>query len=364
MSQPPEIAGYAAEALRTLSPSQVQFLRKLPKAELHAHLNGCIPVHVLQELANARFCKTDAGEAVSSVPEAVRAGIEKLQHGVVLNEIYEFFGLFPAIYALTSTPEALGQAAHAVLALFLETSNGETEPQAAYLELRTGPRATPQMTRMQYLEAVLDEVERYPPERAALIVSLDRRMEAGVAEEVVNCAVELRKTGRRVVGIDLCGDPLAGDMQEFGKYFRSAKEAGLGVTMHISETDKNTLAETKQLLSYAPDRLGHATFLDAATREAIYSSNTCVEICLSSNLLCKTVGSLEDHHIKHYLECKHPIAICTDDTLPFRNSLLGEYALLMAAPPLGLGLSETEIEEIARMSMASRFPLPSTTTSL
>jgi adenosine deaminase len=32
--------------------------------------------------------------------------------------------------------------------------------------------------------------------------------------------------------------------------------------------------------------------------------------------------------------------------------------MLLAAPPLGLGLSEAEIERIARMSMESRFPLP------
>jgi len=46
----------------------------------------------------------------------------------------------------------------------------------------------------------------------------------------------------------------------------------------------------------------------------------------------------------------------TDDTLPFRTSLLGEYALLMAPPPLGLGLSEQEVETIAVMGMACRFP--------
>lgn len=49
----------------------------------------------------------------------------------------------------------------------------------------------------------------------------------------------------------------------------------------------------------------------------------------------------------------------TDDTLPFRNNLLGEYALLMAAPPLGLGLSEPEVTRIAEMGMQSRFKLPS-----
>ena len=48
----------------------------------------------------------------------------------------------------------------------------------------------------------------------------------------------------------------------------------------------------------------------------------------------------------------------TDDTLPFRNSLIAEYALLLAKPPLGLGLSTQDVERIARMSMASRFAPP------
>ena len=63
------------------------------------------------------------------------------------------------------------------------------------------------MTRTQYIEAVLAEVERFPPERAALIVSLDRRMTPAVAAECVDAAVRLRAAGRRVVGVDLCGDP-------------------------------------------------------------------------------------------------------------------------------------------------------------
>jgi hypothetical protein len=46
----------------------------------------------------------------------------------------------------------------------------------------------------------------------------------------------------------------------------------------------------------------------------------------------------------------------TDDILPFRNSILGEYALLMAPKPVGLGLTESEIETVARMGMESHFP--------
>lgn len=37
----------------------------------------------------------------------------------------------------------------------------------------------------------------------------------------------------------------------------------------------------------------------------------------------------------------------TDDTLPFRTTLLEEYALLLAPPPLGLGLTESTVRGIA-----------------
>src|SRR5580692_9248242 len=54
--------------------------------------------------------------------------------------------------------------------------------------------------------------------------------------------------------------------------------------------------------------------------------------------------------------CSPRAPLQTDDILPFRNSILGEYALLMAPNPVGLGLTESEIETVARMGMRSRFP--------
>ncbi|OBZ79487.1 Adenosine deaminase-like protein [Grifola frondosa] len=348
------IAGFAADALNSLSASQVEFLQRLPKAELHAHLNGSIPLPVLRELAYEFLAENISNPAHDvALPDLVRTGVEQLQRGVVLGEIHQFFALFPAIYALTSTPDALRRAAHAVLGHFLSCSDGY--PQAAYLELRTTPRETPSMNRLRYLEVVLDEVEKYPREQAALIVSLDRRMSPAVSMECVEHAIYLKKGGRRVVGIDLCGDPKAGNMDEFAQQFRTAKEAGLGITLHIAETEDCPAAETLQLLSYEPDRLGHATFLDEAAKKIVHTKEMCIEICLSSNLLCKTVPTLDDHHIRYYLGHDHPIVVCTDDILPFRNSLLGEYALLMAEPPLGLGLTEPEVEKIARMGMGCRF---------
>lgn len=196
------IVGYGADALQSLTSAQVHFLQILPKAELHAHLNGSIPYPVLQQLANEYQASAPGAD---NLPENIRLGLAKLQAGVVLDQIDDFFGLFPAIYAITCSPAPLRRATRAVLEHFLSEQHGPA--QAAYLELRSTPRETPAMSRRQYLEAVLDEVEQYPPERAALIVSLDRRMDVRVTAEVIECAISLRKAGRRVVGVDLCGDP-------------------------------------------------------------------------------------------------------------------------------------------------------------
>ena len=44
--------------------------------------------------------------------------------------------------------------------------------------------------------------------------------------------------------------------------------------------------ETKELLSCEPERLGHATYLDEEAKEVVLARRTCIEICLTSNLLC------------------------------------------------------------------------------
>ncbi|KAF9466930.1 hypothetical protein BDZ94DRAFT_1156864 [Collybia nuda] len=343
------IAGPAAAALRSLTPEQLNFIQKLPKAELHAHLNGSIPISLLQELAQEYIASPPHTSSISD--DIIQSGLKNLLDGPSINEIADFFTLFPAIYALISTPSSLARATRAVLRLFLD---GEY-PQCDYLELRSTPKETSEMTRETYLRVVLGELAYYGKQKTGLIMSLDRKMGPEVLRECVGIAIKLKSEGESLVGVDLCGDPTAGDMEALRTYFDDARSAGLGITLHIAETLQNPPQETLQLLSYSPDRLGHATFLDEQAKNLVLKNKTCIEICLSSNLLCKTVPTLESHHIRYYLQHNHPIAICTDDALPFRTSLPGEYALMLAQPPLGLGLSEAEVKAVGEMSMQARF---------
>ncbi|KAG8679313.1 hypothetical protein FRC11_003890, partial [Ceratobasidium sp. 423] len=348
------------QALNSLTPPQILFLEGLPKAELHAHLNGSIPISCLEQLAKNYKPQGDIGSA------DVAVSIQNLANGVQLNEIDDFFKLFPAIYALTSDVHSLGIAARAVLNEFLKprpsASGIEGAPavaQCGYLELRSTPRATPQMTRLEYVQTVLNEVEKFPTDKAAFILSVDRRMARVEADEVVDIAIQMKNEGRRVVGVDLCGSPLANDITVFGPPLTRAREAGLGLTLHIAETAQNSSEDTMSLLELVPagskGRLGHATFLDPAAQLIVLNRKLPIEICLSSNLLAKTVSTIDAHHVNDYMVIGHPMAISTDDILPFKTSLLAEYALLMAPTPLGLRLEEDEVQKIAAGGWESRF---------
>jgi hypothetical protein len=67
----------------------------------------------------------------------------------------------------------------------------------------------------------------------------------------------------------------------------------LGFLSNHLQTPANSEEETLQLLSYAPDRLGHATFLNEESKTVVRRSKTCIEICLSSNLLSVYLADLQ-----------------------------------------------------------------------
>jgi len=187
----------STQALESLSQEEIAFLTSLPKAELHAHLNGSIPLRCLKSMAKSL--------SVDKTSPAIEQGISALENKVILAKITDFFSLFPAIYALTSNTENVSVATEAVLEDFLGSIDGKP-PQCTYLELRTTPRSTDAMTKREYLMAVLKAMNKYTPDQCNLIVSVDWRMSAEQAMEIVELAVDLFKAGERIVGVDLCGD--------------------------------------------------------------------------------------------------------------------------------------------------------------
>lgn len=217
-------------------------------------------------------------------------------------DIVTFFPLFSSyIYHLVNDRSAIEFTTLTVLRDFADDG-------VVYLELRTTPRALAGesggsgLSKTEYVQAVLDTIKKFEESNdrmhTRLILSVDRRNTLAEAMEVVQLCRRFADQG--VVGIDLCGDPLKGDMVALSPAFEAARQVdGLGMTLHFGEVPHDE-AELKVLLGWKPDRLGHVIHLGHADGEVIKSvkdRGLGLELCLSCNVHAKmTEGGYKGHH--------------------------------------------------------------------
>lgn len=181
-----------------------------------------------------------------------------------------------------------------------------------YLELRTTPRTGPGVSKEQYVMAVLDCVDAFGAEKMStyMILSVDRRNTAVEAMEVVDLAIRYQPRG--IVGIDLCGNPLKGDVSIFREAFARADASGLKLTLHFAEVlASSSEMELRTLLSYNPVRIGHVIHVPKSIDQEIRDRKIGIELCLSCNVHAKLIeGGISDHHFGVWLGSTNPIALC------------------------------------------------------
>ena len=315
-------------------PSLHDFCRSMPKVELHAHLNGSISPSTIQKLLLRHGGSGGLQNDATAVPEVWKSTIAKGEK----RTLEDCFAMFKMIHTLVNDEEAVETVAHDVVTEFAEDG-------VVYLELRSTPRANPatNMTKKSYVEAVLRGIHKALSELTttaiyvALLLSIDRRHSVSEAQETVELASQYTspvwpESTVRVVGIDLSGDPTAGDVESLLPVLKSAKERGLKLSLHIAEVpDKNV--EIEQLLKLRPDRLGHGTFIHpcvGGTEEAVkmvIDHRIPIEVCLTSNVKSQTALNYDSHHFAFWWERDHPVVICTDDKGVFSTKLSEEYAI-------------------------------------
>ncbi|TRY70938.1 hypothetical protein TCAL_05937 [Tigriopus californicus] len=127
-----------------------------------------------------------------------------------------------------------------------------------------------------------------------------------------------------------------------------ARHHGLKLAIHLAEVPNET--ETWSILTeLKPDRIGHGTAihpsLGGSSRlwPALLTARIPVEVCLTSNLFCQSVPTLEQHHVVHLKAAHHPFVICTDDQGIFFSPLSQEYALVQGL----LGSSNEAMDQLA-----------------
>uniref|UniRef100_A0A182V966 Adenosine deaminase domain-containing protein n=1 Tax=Anopheles merus TaxID=30066 RepID=A0A182V966_ANOME len=293
----------------------MDFYHLLPKIELHAHLNGSLSNSTLAELRELKY----GNEVPSSGTDDC---FYKILNGESLT-LEECFKKFQYAHDLTDRREALARATERVIEEFAKDS-------VIYLELRTTPKCTTQMTKREYLTTVMDVLRKSSENQRGIMVkllpSIDRSKGVQEAMENVHLAIELSSSfPGLMVAFDLSGNPFGTTFSDFVPALQRAREHGFRLALHCGEFEDEQ--EVKEMLALGVDRIGHGTFIEGENLAFAQEHKIPFECCLTSNVKCKTVPSYEDHHVAKLLKLKHPVCVCTDDFGVFETSLSQELKI-------------------------------------
>jgi adenosine deaminase len=322
-------------------------------AELHTHLGGSVASDILWSLAHEQgialpvkdYWEFDALVTVSD-PRGVK-GLDELD------------GLYHWTELIQSSPIAVERSVHAAIGGAYRSQGITT------LELRFNP-----MKRNRGGERDLDHIIlaavrgldraslEYPQVRAGLILMMDRTFDRRLNEIIVEKAA--RWSGRGIVGVDIAGPRPGGaryDYTQLGPLLESAREAGLGVTIHVGEEGgelgREELGEVLETLR--PERIGHGILAagDAELERMLREVGTVLEICPTSNLL---TGALPDEDavretFRRFVDAGVAFTIATDGPEMMRTHLRDEFELLLR---LG-ALDDDELREANARGHAAAF---------
>lgn len=216
-------------------------LLALPKVELHCHLEGSVPVDLVQALARRH------GVPLSS-PRPLYA-FESLE---------EFLEDYVAVSGLLRTPDDFAEVAYSALAA------AHREGNLVYREMAFNPQNHPGVDVGDAVAAIGDGIASARTEfgvEARIVVAVNRERGAEEAGDLVRRVVALDDP--RVVGIGLDHNELAGPPELFAEAFAVAGSAGLGRTAHAGERgNSHEIARSLDVLGVSRIDHGYAVLTD------------------------------------------------------------------------------------------------------
>jgi adenosine deaminase len=322
-------------------------------AELHTHLGGSVASDTLWTLAHEQGIALpvkDYWEFERLVTVSDPRGVADLD---ALDAIYHWTEL------IQSSPIAVERSVHGAIGGAYRSQGITT------LELRFNP-----MKRNRGGERDLDHIImaairgldraslEYPQVRAGLILMMDRTFTAEQNEVIVEKAI--RYAPRGIVGIDIAGPRPGGGRYDYAQilaHVETAREAGLGVTIHVGEEGgdlgREEIAQVVEVLR--PDRIGHGILAagDPELMAALREAAIVLEICPTSNLLTKALPDEEAVRatFRAFVDAGVAFTVATDGPEMMGTHLRDELDLLRR---IG-ALDEEELAQVNRRGHEASF---------
>lgn len=314
-------------------------LERLPKAELHCHLDGSLRPATLLELGRADRVDLPRDDA------------EALREYMIVRDaanLEEYLARFTTTLSVMQTAEALERIAY-------ELAEDAAREGVWYLETRFAPNLCTRrgLSAPEAVQAAARGLARAGREYGIVgrvLVCALRTQPPAVSLELARLAVDLR--GQGVVGFDLAGAEQGNPASAHAAAFRYAREHDLPCTCHAGE---GAGAESVRDAVHAccASRIGHGTRLieDESLTGFVSDRRIAVECCLTSNVQTRAARSIEAHPLPEYLRRGLNVVLNTDNRLMSGVTLTDEYEI--ASRDFGLGFDE--LAKIALNGFESAF---------
>lgn len=317
------------------SPELTAWVQRMPKVELHVHLEGSIRPRTLAELALRNHVDLPGG----------------VQAAYSFSDFQGFLDAYMRCAACLSRHEDFEQVTYEFLC-------DEAAQGVQYCEVFLSPmqHLRRDLHFDQIMHAIHEGQERARREwdiRMGVIFDHGRQFGVEAGYQVLERALATRRYG--VIGFGLGGDEVHFPPELFSALFAQAGEAGLHLTAHAGEVC-GPESIWGAIRSLRVGRIGHGIhaiedpqLLDFLRRGDIY-----LDVCPTSNVRTGAIPTLSEHPVRRLFDAGVPITLASDDPALFQTSLLQEYLLLAEH----FGFSRDELWQLSLNGVRASF-LPS-----
>ena len=315
----------------------------VPKAELHVHLEGTAPPHLVRRIAERNGLR---------VPEGVFATPDRF----AWRDFLDFLQTYDMAASVIRTPEDYADVTFEYLA-------GCAADGAVYVELIASPdhAALVGLSDEDHLAGIAAGIDRARETHrieARILLTCIRNF--GVEQALRIARYAASRPHPYVVGFQMAGDEAGYPPGPFAEAYAIAADAGLGCSVHAGEWAG--AESVRAAIGLPVTRIGHGVraIEDPALVAEIAERGLVLECCPTSNVVLGVFDSFETHPLPALREAGVRVTLASDDPPYFGASVGGEYAVAAER----FGLSEPELVGLTRTAIEASFAEPPLRASL
>lgn len=311
----------------------------MPKAELHVHLDGCVRLGTVADLAIQQRLP---------LPKSPEQLAELCVVSPECRSLVEYLALFATPLSVLQTAEALERVTYELC----EDLHAE---RVRYVEIRFAPALHTE--RGLSLDEVIAAVVRGWRAgsrdfglRGGILLSAMRHLSP--EENMAVARAGLKYLGNGIVGFDIAGDEANFPVLLHREPLRFAQDAGYGLTIHAGEA-AGAQSVRDAVEGIGATRIGHGVRSgeDPSILPVLRDRHITLELCPTSNLQTHAVPSLQHFPLRHYYHFGIPVTVNTDSRTVSNTNVTRELQLSQSE----LGLTVSDLARMTLMAVDAGF---------